>query len=90
MLGLIMWGAVLFFITIVMVTSDGRAAAGEYAAQTMAMFNSQLPYSDVALAVMAVSSLVCLLLLCKRTRERRTERWIWQIRVLEADPAVRR
>jgi hypothetical protein len=83
-----MRGAVLFFITIVMVTSDGRAVAAGYVQQTM--FNSQLPYSDIALAVMAFSALVSLLLLCGRTRERRTERWIWQIRVLEAGPAVRR
>lgn len=86
-----MWGAVLFFITIVMVTSDGRAAAAGYAEQTLALFYSQLPYSDVALAVMAVSALICFLLLFVRTRERRTERWIWrEIRVLDTARAVRR
>ena len=91
MLGLIMWGAVLFFITIVMVTPGGRAVASEYAQQTIAVFTAQPIYADPALALMALSALGCLLLMCGRTSERRPERWIWrEVHVLDADPAVRR
>jgi len=88
MLGLVMWGAALFFITIVMVTPGGRAAAGEYAQQTIALFTGQLP--DPVLALMVLSALASLLLL-RRKRERGAERWILrEVRVCEAGPAVQR
>jgi hypothetical protein len=88
MLGPIMWGAVLFFITIVMVTPGGRAVASQYAQQTIALFTAQLP--DALLVMMALSTLACLVLVCGRPSERMAERWILQIHVLDSDPAVRR
>jgi hypothetical protein len=72
-----MWGAALFFITIVLVTPGGRAAAGEYLQQTLSLFSGQLPYSEVALALMALSALGCMLTMLGHTRQKHTERWIW-------------
>jgi len=73
-----MWGAALFFITIVMVTPDGRAVVCDYVQQTICLFVAQLPYSDVALALMAISAVASLLMLRPRRMERRVERWIWR------------
>jgi hypothetical protein len=84
-----MWGAALFFITMVMVTECGRDAASVYVQRIVSLFSGQLPYSDVALWVMALSALGCLLLMRKRAPERSVERWVVQIRVghdAEASP----
>lgn len=60
------------------------------AEQTISLFTA-LPYSDVALALMALSALGCLLLMRGRAPGRPVERWIWrEIRALETDPLVRR
>jgi hypothetical protein len=87
-----MWGAALFFITILMATPGGRAAVCQYAQQAIDLFAAQLPYSDVAFVLMTLSALGCLLIIRGgRTPERPVERWIWrEIRVLETDPVASR
>jgi hypothetical protein len=78
-LEVIMWGAALFFITILAVTPYGRAAADEYVRQTLSQFAAQLPCSEVALALMALSALGCLLMMRGgRAVQRRAEYWVWR------------
>jgi hypothetical protein len=77
-LELIMWGAALFFITIVMVTPCGRDAVEEYARQTIAQFAAQLPFSHVTLAFMALGALGSILLMCGGSPERPDLYWVWR------------
>jgi hypothetical protein len=58
-----MWGASLFFITILFVTSSGRDVLEAYFSQTIGRFMAQSPYSDVSLALMAVLALVLALMM---------------------------
>ena len=85
-----MWGAALFFITILMVTPCGRAAVDEYARQALSLFAAQLPYSDVALVIMGLSAVASFLLLCGRGREKPGPCWtLWEIRGELADEPAR-
>ena len=77
-LKLIMWGAALFLITIVMVTPCGRHAVEEYARQTIAQFATQLPFSHVTLACMALGALGSILLMREGSPERPDVYWVWQ------------
>ena len=83
-----MWGAAGFFITIVMVTPTGRAVAGAFAQQTISVFSAECTYPDAVFALMAVSFLISMLLMCGGTKEKQPEQWVWrEVRALEADPA---
>ena len=68
----------LFFITIVMVTPCGRAAASQYVQQTLARFAAQSHHSDAALVLMAICALGCLLLMCGRAQEGPAAYWVWR------------
>jgi hypothetical protein len=80
-----MWGAALFLITIFMVTQGGRDAASGYVERFASLFSGQIPGSDAALWVMALSALACFLVMRKRSPEKTVERWVWQIRVCDDD-----
>ncbi|HTP34245.1 MAG TPA: hypothetical protein VMJ75_18835 [Candidatus Acidoferrales bacterium] len=63
-----MWGASLFLITIVLVTETGRSALRAYTSQTFAQFAAQSPYSDIAVAWMAILALVLLMMMRQQRR----------------------
>jgi hypothetical protein len=56
-----MWGATLFFITIVFVTQTGREAAVEYISQILSQ-----PCSPESLACMALGTAAALWVMCRR------------------------
>ncbi|HTS61216.1 MAG TPA: hypothetical protein VMH28_04285 [Candidatus Acidoferrales bacterium] len=64
-----MRGASLFFITIMLVTRTGRDALEAYTSRTFAQFAAQSPYSDIAVAWMAILALVLLMSMRQNRRE---------------------
>jgi len=65
-----MWKTGLFFVTIVMVTPAGRSAVSEFADQISMWVVAQAPYSYVSLVIIALSALICLLLMRGRSTEK--------------------
>jgi len=52
-----MWGASLFLVTFMLVTSSGRALLGQYIGQTLEQYAAQSPYTEFMLLLLAVIAL---------------------------------
>jgi hypothetical protein len=65
-----MRGSALFLITMVLVTRSGRAVVDEYVTRVVTIFTQQAPFSYIALASIAVSTLACVLMM-RKTRAKR-------------------
>jgi len=72
-----MWGAVLFFLTIVMVTPLGRAVADELVRRIVVSLAMPVPYAHAGVAIMAFCALASMLLMRRRAPKRVEIRWVW-------------
>jgi len=75
-----MWGATLFFITIIFVTQCGRQAALEYLSQILAQ-----PCSPESLACMALGTAASLWVMCRRGAQPPSY-WVLQVVQGETSP----